>query len=275
MKVFISTDIEGTAGIVDWQQVRAHGDDYALGRRLLLDETNAAIDGAVAGGATAVLVNDSHATMRNLPPGELHHEASYLSGAHKPLYMMEGLDGSFGAALFVAYHGSVGAAAAVLAHTYNPRAVWEVRLNGRIVGESGLNALVALHHRVPVAMISGDRATIEEAAPFLPGAEPAIVKRSVSRTAAEHLHPAAACRLIRAAAEAAVRRAASLEPPAIELPATLEITFLTADMAEMATWLHGVERAGGRTVAVTDADPLRLYRTFVTAIALTRSLVEP
>ena len=274
MKVFISTDIEGTAGIVDWQQVRAGGDDYDLGRRLLLDETNAAIDGAVAGGATAVLVNDSHATMRNLPPAELHHEASYLSGAHKPLYMMEGLDGTFGAALFLAYHGSVGAAGSVLSHTYNPRAIWEVTLNGRVAGESALNALVALHHGVPVVLISGDRATIDEAEPFLPGVEPVVVKRSVSRTAAEHLHPTAACRLIRAGAEAAVRRAGTIGAPAIDLPATLEIAFLTADMAEMATWLHGVERVGDRRVAVTDAEPLRLYRTFVTVVALTRSLVE-
>jgi len=274
MKVFISTDIEGTAGIVDWQQVRAHGDDYELGRRLLMDETNAAIDGAVAGGATAVLVNDSHATMRNLPPGDLHHEASYLSGAHKPLYMMEGLDGSFDAAIFLAYHGSIGAPTAVLGHTYNPRAVWEVSLNGRVVGESALNALVALHHRVPVVLISGDQATIDEATPLLPGIEPVIVKRSVSRTAAEHLHPAAACRLIRAGAEAAVRRAPTLAPPAIALPATLEVTFLTADMAEMATWLAGVERSGDRRVTATDDDPLRLYRTFVAMVALTRSLVE-
>ena len=169
MKVFISSDIEGTAGIVDWQQVRASGADYELGRRLLTDEVNAAIDGAARAGATQFPVNDSHSTMQNIPPNALHHSASYLSSRHKPRYMMEGLDGTFDAVFMVAYHGSVGAEHAILSHTYNPLAVWEARLNGTAVGESALNALVALHHRVPVVLITGDDATAEEAQPFLPG----------------------------------------------------------------------------------------------------------
>jgi D-amino peptidase len=235
---------------------------------------NAAIDGAVAAGATALLVNDAHSTMQNLDPGALHHQASYLSGRHKPLYMMEGLDPSFDAVFMVAYHGAIGAEHAILSHTYNPRAVWEVRLNGTPVGESALNALVALHHRVPVVLITGDEATAEEARPFLPDIETVVVKRSITRFAAESLHPERACELIRAGAERALRRTGSIPLPAIELPATMEIAFLTADMAEMATWLPDVQRPGARTVTVTDEDPLRLYRTFVTIIALTRSIVE-
>jgi D-amino peptidase len=274
VKVFVSTDIEGTAGIVDWQQVRGPGAEYELGRELLTDEVNAAIDGAAQAGATHVLVNDAHSTMHNMRPGSLHHHASYLSGRHKPLYMMEGLDGTFDAVFMVAYHGAIGAEHAVLSHTYNPLAVWEARLNGVPVGESALNALVALHHRVPVALITGDDATAQEAKPFMPDIEAIVVKRSITRFAAESLHPARACELIRAGAAAALARAPSMSPPAIDLPATIEITFLTADMAEMATWIRGVERAGARTVIVTDDDPLRLYRTFVTIISLTRSIVE-
>src|ERR1700758_4292784 len=129
MKVFISSDIEGTAGIVDWQQVRASGADYELGRQLLTDEVNASITGALRAGATEFLVNDSHSTMQNPRPGDLPPHASYLSGRHKPMYMMEGLDGSFDAVFMVAYHGSIGARSAILSHTYNPGAVWEVRLN--------------------------------------------------------------------------------------------------------------------------------------------------
>ena len=274
MKVFISSDIEGTAGIVDWQQVHASGADYELGRRLLTDEVNAAIDGAVEAGADEILVNDSHSTMQNLDPGALHHNASYLSGRHKPLYMMEGLDGSFDAVFMVAYHGAIGAERAILSHTYNPLAVWEARLNGIAVGESALNALVALHHRVPVVLITGDDATAEEAQPFLADTEAVVVKRSITRFAAESLHPDRACELIRDAAARALSRAREISPPAIELPATLEVTFLTADMAEMSTWIRGVERAAARVVTSTDDDPLRLYRTFVTIISLTRSIVE-
>ena len=274
MNVFISTDIEGTAGIVDWQQVRGPGAEYELGRQLLTDEVNAAIDGAVEAGAAHVLVNDSHSTMQNIRPGALHHRASYLSGRHKPLYMMEGLDGTFDAVFMVAYHGAISAERAILSHTYNPAAVWEARLNGVAVGESALNALVALHHRVPVVLITGDRATADEARPFLPEIEAVVVKRSIARFAAESLHPERACELIRAGAAESLARAKAVPLPAIELPATIEITFLTADMAEMSTWIRGVERSGPRVVSVTDDDPLRLYRTFVTIIALTRSIVE-
>jgi D-amino peptidase len=274
MRVFISSDIEGTAGIVDWEQVRGPGAEYELGRRLLTDEVNAAIDGAVEAGATHLLVNDAHRTMYNIRPGDLHHHASYLSGRHKPLYMMEGLDATFDAVLMVAYHGAIGAEHAILSHTYNPAAVWEVRLNGVAVGESVLNALVALKHRVPVVLITGDEATAEEARPFLPEIEAVVVKRSITRFAAESLHPDRACELIRAGATRALARASTAARPAIDLPATLEVTFLTADMAEMATWIRGVQRAGPRGVAISDDDPLRLFRTFVTVIALTRSIVE-
>ena len=274
MKVFISSDIEGTAGIVDWQQVRASGADYELGRRLLTAEVNAAVDGAVEAGAGEILVNDGHSAMQNLDPSALHHNASYLSGRHKPLYMMEGLDETFDAVFMVAYHGAIGAEHAILSHTYNPLAVWEARLNGMAVGESALNALVAVHHRVPVVLITGDDATAEEAQPFLPGVEAVVVKRSITRFAAESLHPARACALIRDGAARALPRARESSPPAIQLPATLEVTFLTADMADMSTWIRGVERAGPRRVTISDDDPLRLYRTFVTIISLTRSIVE-
>ena len=274
MKVFISSDIEGTAGIVDWQQVRASGTDYELGRQLLTDEVNAAIDGAVDAGATEILVNDSHSTMQNIRPNALHHKASYLSGRHKPLYMMEGLDATFDAVFMVAYHGSIGAERAILSHTYNPLAVSEARLNGVAVGESALNALVALHHRVPVVLITGDDATAEEAQPFLSGIEAVVVKRSISRFAAESLHPDRARELIHEGASRALSRAHEMSPPAIERPAKLEVTFLTADMAEMSTWIRGVERAGARAVTITDDEPLRLYRRFVTIISLTRSIVE-
>jgi D-amino peptidase len=274
MKVFISSDIEGTAGIADWEQVRGPGAEYELGRQLLTDEVNAAIDGAVEAGASHILVNDAHRTMYNIRPGDLHHHASYLSGRHKPLYMMEGLDATFDAVFMVAYHGAIGAERAILSHTYNPAAIWEVRLNGVAVGESALNALVAFEHRVPVVLITGDDATAEEARPFLPEIEAVIVKRSITRFAAESLHPERARDLIRAGAARALARAGTAPTPAIDLPATLEITFLTADMAEMATWIRGVERTGPRVVAMTDDDPLRLYRTFVTIVALTRSVVE-
>jgi D-amino peptidase len=109
VKLYISTDFEGVAGIVDWDQIMVGSHDYEMGRRLLLGELNAAIDGALQAGAQSILVNDSHSSMRNLDPEQLHGSASLLSGKHKPLYMMEGLDSSFDAIFFLGYHGSIGA----------------------------------------------------------------------------------------------------------------------------------------------------------------------
>ncbi|HXY45836.1 MAG TPA: M55 family metallopeptidase [Acidimicrobiales bacterium] len=275
MRVFLSSDMEGTAGIVDWSQCRPPGADYEMGRRLLLDEVNAAIDGAVEAGATEILVNDSHGAMANLPPGELHAEAGYLSGRHKPLYMMQGLDASFDAVFFVSYHGSMGSGG-VLSHTYNPRAVAEARLNGVAVGEAGINALVALAHAVPVALVTGDQVTIEETAAVLPAAVGVGVKQAVSRFSASSLHPSVACGAIRAGAKAAVERTrrADVSLPPIELPARLEVDWLTADMAEMATWIGDVERTAPRTVEIRGDDPLGIFRRFLAAVAITRAIVE-
>src|SRR5262249_16472088 len=127
MKVFLSSDMEGTAGVVDWDQCVGGGPEAAAGRALPAGGGEGGSGGA--GGATELVVNASHYNMRNPPAGALAGGASYISGSHKPLYMMQGLDGSFDAVLFVSYHGSVGAPAG-LSHTYSPRVVMEARLGG-------------------------------------------------------------------------------------------------------------------------------------------------
>ena len=273
MKVFISSDMEGTTGVVDWGQAVGPSPEYEYYRRLLQAEVNAAIDGALDAGATGFLVNDSHSSMQNLRPDELHGHASYLSGKHKPMYMVQGLDASFDAVFLISYHGSM-SSSAVLSHTYNPRAIADVTLNGTVAGESGINALVAQAYGVPVVLITGDQTTADEAVPFCPGIETVVVKQSHTRFASTGLHPDLARDLIRAGARTALERLSSFTPPQVSLPATLEVRFHNGDFAEMATWLHGVERVEEKTVSMTDDDPLRLFRTFITSVALTRSIVE-
>ncbi len=272
MKVFLSTDMEGTAGVVDWEQCIGPGPEAAAGRELLLAEVNAAIEGALAGGATEIVVNDSHSTMRNLPPAELLGDASYISGSHKPAYMMQGLDDSFDAVAFVSYHGSIGAPAG-LSHTYNPRAVMEARLDGVVTGEAGINAVVAAHYGVPVVLVTGDRSACEETALLIPGVHTAVVKESVSRVAAHSLHPKRACALIKVTAERAVAQAGTAKPPPLA-SATLEIDVRTTDIAEAATWVRGVERTGARTLRFTGEDALAVYRSFCATILLTRTIAE-
>jgi D-amino peptidase len=271
--VFISSDMEGTAGVADWGQCLLGQPEYEHYRGLLQAEVNAAIEGAVSAGADEFLVNDSHSKMQNLRPAELAGNARYLSGRHKPLYMMQGLDASYDAIFFVSYHGSM-STSSPLSHTYNPRANAEVMLNGTVVGESGINALVALGHGVPIVLVTGDDVTAAEAGRISPGIRSAVVKTAVTRFAADSMHPVAACELIRTEAAAAVRTVDKIGPPQIELPATLDVTFRNADLAELATWITGVQRTGNCTVSITGDDPIRLFRTFITTVLLTRDIAE-
>jgi D-amino peptidase len=274
VRIFVSSDMEGTAGVVDWDQVRPGGEQYGYYTGLLTREVNAAIEGAAEAGATAFLVNDSHGRMANLRPDALAGRASYLSGRYKPRYMMEGLDTSFDAVFFVSYHGSMSAQGSTLSHTYFPAAFGQVTLNGSVTGEAGINSLVALGHGVPVVLITGDATTAAEIQPFCPGLHTAVVKRSVSRFAAESLHPDAAADLIRSEARAAVAGLTDARPPAVSLPATLGILFRTSDYAQLAARITGVVRTGDLTATITDDDPSRLYDTFITVVLLCRGLME-
>lgn len=272
MKVFISCDMEGVAGIVDWSQCRPGDRGYDVGCALMLAEVNAAIEGAVVAGADDVVVNDSHGGMFNLDPAALRQPASYLSGRHKPGYMMQGLDDSFDAIFFVGYHGSISGPPSVLSHTYNPEVISAARLGGRLVGESGINALAAVAAGVPIALITGDAVTLDEAAWFAPGCVGVITKESLTRFAAHSPHPAVVRERIRDGARRAVEavRSRAIEVPHVDRPYRLDVDLQTADMAEVASWAKGVERTGTRTVTISAGDGAAAYRSFVALTYITR-----
>lgn len=272
MKVYLSFDFEGVAGIVDWEQCREGGAGYELGCRLMLGEVNAAIEGAVAGGADTIVLNDSHSTMRNLDPDALAHGVSYVSGRHKQLYMMQELDDSYDVIFFIGYHGSISGPTSVLSHTYNPEVFSAARVNGVEVGESGINALVADHFGVPIGLVTGDSVTQEQTAPFAGKAVQVVTKRSDSRFSAKNLHPAESRRLIRAGAEESMRRAAAgeLALPGLDRPFQLDLDVQTADMAEVGSWVKGAERHGVRTIRIESDDALSVFRSFVAVNYITR-----
>jgi len=274
MKIYISSDMEGTAGVVDWTQCIAGNPEYGYYRQLLQNEVNASIEGAMAAGATEFLVNDSHSAMQNLMPATLAGNARYLSGKHKPMYMMQGLDSSFDAIFFVSYHGSMSSDSSVLSHTYNPRAIADIKLNGKIVSEAGLNCLVAQHYGVPVVLVTGDETTRIETEVWSPDVRAAVVKESVSRLAANSMHPVTACELIKSKATEALSSLSTIRKPEIVLPATIEISFHNGDFAEQATWIPGTNRTGAKTVEITDTDPLNLFKRFITTVILSRTIVE-
>src|SRR2546422_9501739 len=240
--------MEGIAGVVHESQTdpvdpRATA-EYARFRRLMTAEANAAVEGALAAGATKVLVNDSHWFMRNLLAEELHPGAELLSGDPKPSSKVQGIEDVFDAALFIGYHARAGTRTAILDHTYADR-VAEVRLNGRAVGELGLNAALAGAHGVAVALVSGDAALAAEAKQLLGDAvTTVVVKQAVSRHAARSVAPAVACRMIREGVAGALKRKHT--PFVGGPPGSIRGDFAMTIHADLAgRWPRAVRSGGG------------------------------
>jgi D-amino peptidase len=264
MRVYISVDMEGVAGVAHEDQTDPieprHSTEYQRFRRLMTLEANAAIEGALAAGATYVLVNDSHWLMRNLLVEELHEAAELLSGGPKRLSMMEGVELGFDAALCIGYHGMAGTPHAVIDHTYTSR-VHEVRLNGRPVGELAINAALAGTFGVPVALVSGDQSLAAEARALLgPDVETVVVKEAVGRFAARSVAPAVARRRIYEGVVRALGR--PHRPLVLPSPVTFEVTFALTQMADMAELVPGSTRLAGRTVAFTHPDYREAFRAW-------------
>ncbi|MDQ3137347.1 MAG: M55 family metallopeptidase [Gemmatimonadota bacterium] len=264
MRVYISVDMEGVAGVVHEDQTDPtdprHAGEYNRFRRLMTAEANAAVEGALAAGARDVLVNDSHWRMMNLLAEELHPAAELLSGGPKARSMVEGVEDGFDAALFVGYHARAGTGRAVIDHTYTSR-VHEARLNGLPAGELTLNAALAGTYGVPVAFVSGDQALAAEAREALGGTvETVIVKQAVGRFAARSVSPAVACQRIRDGVIAALGR--PHEPLTVPSPTRLEVDFALTHMADMAELVPGSVRTAGRTVAYTHDDFREVFRAW-------------
>ncbi len=257
LKVYISVDMEGIAGIATAAQTG--GSDYEWGRPLMLAETNAAIAGAFDAGATEVVVNDAHGSHTNLRADQLDRRATLITGQPKPLGMVEGLDATFDAVIFIGFHGHAAQTDAVMGHTYS-HALRHVRLNGREVGEYGTAGMVAGHFRVPVVFASGDRVFAEEAWRFFPGVEALAVKEGIGFTAAKTLHPLAARERIAAGVKSALARRAQMSPVTITTPVTLEVELNIASNADAVMFVPGMERVDGVTVRYRAPDALVAYR---------------
>ena len=270
MKVYISVDMEGIAGISHPGPTDRKDSGYPAAVDLMVGEANAAIEGAVAGGATDLLVNDSHGGMYNLRPADLHPAARVLQG-QKAWSMVAGAgpNAGFGVALFVGYHARAGHPRGTIAHTFSGRPTLS-RLNGRLVGETGLNASVLGQWGIPVGLVAGDDALAEEVADWLPSAERIVVKEAAGGNAAASLHPTAASDLIRAGAERAVRRAIAgeLEPLVLQPPIVVEVEYRNAIAADYAAVVPGAERYGDRGVRFEAGDAETAYRGFLAGVRL-------
>ena len=271
MKVLISADMEGTCGVVSWVQVMppeyggepSSQTEYERARLRMTREVNAAIEGAIAGGADEVIVNDSHNGMRNLVPEELHESCRFLSGNDKPLGMMQGVDlEGIGAAFFTGYHAKAGTPGGPLAHTWTGW-VQDVRFDGRSTGEFGINAAVAGAFGVPVVLVTGDEKAVAQTVAWAGESCVGVaVKEGFTTFSAIHQHPTRAQQLIREGAEQAVRNAANATPYVLPAGVTVEVELDHQIRADHAAMVPTIERVGERTVAYRPADGVELIRTF-------------
>jgi D-amino peptidase len=240
---------------------------------MMTDEVNAAVRGALEAGADEVLVTDGHAYGMNILAERLDPHAHLNSGNGSPLSMVQGVDQGVQGVCFIGYHARAGSTHAILDHTWSSTMVADVRLNGRGVGEIGLNAAVCGHFDVPVLMISGDQTACAEARDLLGAVDVAVVKRAAGRMSAECLPPDQARQKICEMAANAVYRLQSgtaPQPFKVPTPVTVTVAFNTSNMADRASLLPGAARLDGRTLEVTLDDMVAAYRAFRALTALAR-----
>ena len=277
MRIYVSVDMEGLAGVAHAQQVvfgpGVDRTDYDRSRALMAGETNAAIEAAFNGGAREVIVNDSHWQMRNLRAEDLTGDANArLIIGDKPLSMTQGVgegpDGAFDGAAFIGYHAGAGNATGVIAHTYSSASVMELRVNGVAHNEAGINAIRLGHHGVPVMLVAGDDALSAEVERLLPWAERVVVKRALGYSLADSMLPAEAHAAIREGMARAMARVDEMQVYAPSTPLRGEIDLRLPVMADYAAVLPGVERLGPRTIGFGAKDGDELYRLFVCLLRL-------
>jgi D-amino peptidase len=220
LKVFISVDMEGLAGVVAGPDVSPNGPDYPHFRAIMAGETNAAIEAAFRAGATEVLVRDSHGDKRNLLPADVDPRARLLRGASAgPKNMMEGIDSTFDAVVFIGYHAKAGTPGAILEHTSTGNVV-DFSINGVSLPEGGYNALTAGLYGVPVVFIAGDRAVVDQVRALLGPIGAVAVKEEIG-DAALGMSPKRAQEEIRRGVEQAIRDRARARPYRLSAPYTM------------------------------------------------------
>jgi len=260
VKVFISVDMEGIAGVVTADQLNPAGFEYERFRGFMTAELLAAIDGARAAGATAIVVADAHGNGENILIERLPDDVMIVRSWPRPLGMMQGIDSSFAAAVFIGYHAATTTPAGVRAHTFSSATLASVSLNGTPIPEAVMGAAIAGYYGVPVVAISGDNIAVNEAQAMIGPMEGAIVKQAISFHSAMTMTPAAAQALIRQRVQAGVARRASLRPFTVTTPVQLDVTFKNYRPSEVLSYLSIVKRTGSHSIRFTGRDIIEVSK---------------
>jgi D-amino peptidase len=258
-RVFISVDMEGIGGIGTSSMTSSNGKDYALGRKLMTAEVNAVIDAIFAHGPAEILINDSHGDMRNLLHTELSPRVEYIQGNIKPLGMVQGLNDSFDAVIFIGYHARAGTENGFLAHTGSGsvKGLW---LNGVEVGEGGLNAFFASALGVPVILASGDMTFAAQIAETIPGIRTVSTKRAIGSQVAKLIHPDVVLGRLATQTTAALQGLESARPLDVAEPVTVRVRFASTTRADILQAIPGMTRVDGFTVQIQTDSMDRAYR---------------
>ena len=259
-KVLVSVDMEGITGVVTGEQLGPSGFEYARFREFMTAEAVAAVEAAKESGATEILVVDAHGNGQNLLIERFPQDVRIIRSWPRPLMMVEGVDSTFGAVIFIGYHSSTTNPQGVRAHTISSANYAAVELNGVAMSEASINAAIAGHFGVPVVMISGDDAAVAEAQKIIGPVEGAVVKRSLSFHSANTMTPAAGQALIREKVKAGLAKRASLRPYVLPKPIRLDLTYKSYTPAEIAAYLPGVTRRNAHAISFTGRDMVEVSR---------------
>ncbi len=262
LKVYISADMEGVVGVVTDQQLGPSGFEYTRFREFMTQEVIAAIEGARDAGATEILVSDSHGNGQNLLIEKLPADITLVRAWPRPLMMMQGIDETFDAAIFIGYHASTDNSGGIRAHTMSSARLASVKLNGTPMPEAGINAAIAGHFGVPVVMISGDDAIVDEARRLLGDIEGAVVKWSIGFHSGRTIMPEAAYELIRAKAAAALRRLDDFSPYRLQTPITADVRFKNYRPSEVLAYLPIVERTDSHSIRFVGENMVEVSKFF-------------
>ena len=260
LKVYISVDMEGIAGVVTADQLSPTGFEYQRAREFMTGEALAAVAGARDAGATQIVVSDSHGNGESLLIDKFPPDVTIIRSWPRPLAMMQGIDSSFDAAVFIGYHAATTNPAGVRAHTMSSAHLAAIELNGTAMPESGINAAIAGYFGVPIVAVSGDNVAVAEAQALIGNMEGAVVKQAISFHSAATMTPDAAQQLVRQKVKAGVQRRASLRPYVVRTPVRLDITFKNYTPAEMLTYIPNVQRTSSHGIRFEGRDILQVSR---------------
>ena len=273
MKLLIADDMEGISGVVSWNHCDSTHYEYNRFRRIMTDEVNAAIQGAFEGGADEIVVADGHGGAKNIMAEFLDKRVRLNSGTPSKYAMVNGVEDNVDAMMYVGYHARVGTPCGVLAHTWS-LAIYNVWVNDLLVGEIGLNALLAGHFGVPLLMISSDLAGCKEAEALVPGVKTVPVKVGTSMYAADCLPNEIAQAQIKETALQAVKEFKAGKKPApltTTTPVTLTVELAGSQMGDAVLPIPGIIRLEGRTVQIEVPDMPTAYGAFRTIASMARS----